>query len=367
MENHSSIGYIQKQEVAPRRGEELKLIAGSEFETIFDGKVVEVNTGEILEDKTSTGKVRDWDGKKGMNLKMSDLYERAMRTLSAGDKLITPARLQDMRDCGSFLIFGMTKDKERKLVQANFCHMRMCPTCNWRRSLKLFAQVSQITEVLMREQPSTRFVFLTLTVRNPSATELSPMLDKMNEGFKYLVDKHKTFAPAQKLKDNLLGYLKAIETTYNSKDDTYHIHIHCLLAVRSSYFSGRGYIKQKEYVDMWQKAMHLDYTPSVDVRVVKNSSARAIAEIAKYPTKIADILSLSNENQAIGALITLHRTFHHRRLVTFGGVFRKIKASLKLDDVEAGDLTHVETESKELNYIGYTMFKYHKVFGCYIC
>lgn len=357
MENYFSIGENQFQDTVPRQ---------DEFETIFDGKVVEVNTGEVLIDKTSSGKDRDWNGKKAMNLKMADLYEKAINNLPVGDKLITTSRLQDMRNCGNFLIFGNTEEGKKKLVQAHFCHMRLCPTCNWRRSIKLFSQVSEITEVLLREKPSARFIFLTLTVKNPSATELSATLDKMNEGFKYLVDKHKTFAPAQKLKKNLLGYLKAVETTYNSKEDTYHIHIHCLLAVRGSYFS-KGYIKQKEYTEMWKKAMHLDYIPLVDVRVVKHSSAKAIAEIAKYPTKTADILSLSNENQAISALVTLHRTFHHRRLVTFGGIFRQIKARLKLDDVETGDLTHVETESKELNFIGYTMFKYNKVFGCYIC
>ena len=92
MGNYFSIGDAQRQDVAPRQGEESNFVTGSGFETIFDDKVVEVNTGEILEDKTSTGKIRDWNGKKGMNLKMSDLYEKAMLT---GDKLITPARLQD--------------------------------------------------------------------------------------------------------------------------------------------------------------------------------------------------------------------------------------------------------------------------------
>lgn len=356
MENHFNIGESRIQGATLRR----------ECETIFDNKAVEVNTGEVLIDKTSTGKIRDWNGKKAMNLKMADLYEKAMHSLSAVDVLITPARLQDLKNCGDFLIFGTTEEGEKKLVQAHFCHFRLCPNCNWRRSIKLFSQVSQITEVLIREQPSIRFLFLTFTVKNPSATELPATLDKMNDGFKYLVNKHKTFAPAQKLKENLLGYLKAIETTYNSREDTYHIHIHCLLAVRGSYFS-KGYIKQKEYTEMWKKAMHLDYIPLVDVRVVKHSSAKAIAEIAKYPTKTADILGFSNENQAIQALITLHRTFYHRRLLTFGGILRQIKARLKLDDVENGDLTHVEAESKELNFIGYTMFKYNKILGCYIC
>lgn len=350
MENHFNIGENRIQGATPIPD--------------FDNTVVEVNTGEVLTDTSESGKNRDWNGKKAMNLQMADLYRKATQI---DESIISPSRLQQMESCGNFLIFGTTEERKKKLIQAYFCHTRLCPICNWRRSMKLFAQVSQITEVLLLEQPTTKFVFLTLTVKNPTAENLIETLNHMNEGFKYLVDKHKTFAPARKLKENLLGYLKAIETTYNSKEDTYHIHIHCLLVVRSSYFNGKGYVKQQEYAEMWQKAMHFDYTPLVDVRAVKNSSAKAIAELAKYPTKTADILSLSNENQTVHALITLHRTFHHRRLVTFGGVFRRVKASLKLDDVETGDLTHVETESKELNFIGYTMFKYNKIFGCYIC
>ena len=40
----------------------------------------------------------------------------------------------------------------------------------------------------------------------------------------------------------MLGYMRAIEVTYNQQEDTYHPHIHCIFAVKAQYFT-KGYIK----------------------------------------------------------------------------------------------------------------------------
>lgn len=333
-----------------------------EFETEVNDRVCETNTGEILTDVSESGKTRNWSDKKSMNLKMSDLYELAMRK---DGSIMSVSRLQQMKDCASYLVFGQTNGK-KKLVDANFCRVRLCPMCNWRKSLKMFAQVSKITDVILAEKPSARFIFLTLTVKNPNAEELTKTLNEMNEGFKYLVQKSRDFASAKLLKENLLGYLKVIEITYSARNDTYHPHFHVLLEVKSSYF-GKGYIKQKEYAKMWQQALHLDYQPQVDVRVVKNATSRAIAELSKYPVKTADLLKLKNESQAVQALMTLHNSMKNRRLITFGGDFKEVRRRLKLDDIETGSLVHTETKSEGLNNIAYTLFKYNVGCGCYIC
>jgi plasmid rolling circle replication initiator protein Rep len=297
-----------------------------------------------------------------MNLQMADLYEQA---LSVDENIISRSRLQQMRDCASYLVFGNVEGK-KKLVDANFCRMRLCPMCNWRRSLKMFSQVSEITDVILEEKPTVRFIFLTLTVKNPSAEELQETLERMNEGFKWLVQGSRDFALAKRLKESLLGYFKATEITYNSEKNTYHPHFHVLLEVRPSYF-GKGYVKQSEYVQMWKSALKLDYEPKVDVRVVKNATSRTIAEMSKYPTKTADLLNLMNPQQAVKALIVLHKTMMNRRLVTFGGELRKIRAKLKLDDIENGSLIHTETKAEGLNNVAYTMFRYNSSYGCYIC
>ena len=334
----------------------------NEFETEVNGKICETGTGEILQDVAESGKIRNWDEKKKLNLQMTELYSKAMRI---DESVMSYARLNQMRDCANYLVFGDVGGK-KKLTDANFCRVRLCPVCNWRKSLKMFSQVSEITDVLLKEKPSVRFIFLTLTVKNPTAEDLIATLNEMNEGFKWLVQKSRNFAPAKILKQNLLGYLKSTEITYNSKANTYHPHFHVLLELKSNYFA-TGYIKQSEYQSMWRQALKLDYDPQVDVRIIKNATSRTIAEMSKYPTKTADLLKLKNENQAVDALITLHNAMRNRRLVTFGGDFKTIRARLKLDDIETGSLVHTVTNAEGLNNVAYTLFKYNANYGCYIC
>ena len=104
----------------------------SEFEIEVNGKIYETNTGEVLTDVSDSGKIRNWDEKKKLNLQMAELYLKAMRI---DDTVMTPARLMQMRNCASYLVFGDVGGK-KKLTDANFCRVRLCPVCNWRKSLK---------------------------------------------------------------------------------------------------------------------------------------------------------------------------------------------------------------------------------------
>ena len=238
--------------------------------------------------------------------------------------------------------------------------------CNWRRSLKLFSQVSAITDAIIAEKKA-RFIFVTLTVQNVRGDVLRETIDKINKAFKYIVDKHQTFAPAKKLKENLLGYMKAEEITYNADRDDFHPHIHAILEVRPSYFRGDEYIKQKDWMALWRAALGVDYDPLVDVRNIKGGTAKAVAEVAKYPVKMDGILKIADKDKAAKALTWLYSATFKRRLVTFGGDFREYRRRLELDDVETGDLTHIEAESKTFNAVAQVLFKWRADVGVYIC
>lgn len=321
-------------------------------------------TGEILRDKTDSGKIRPWSKKKMSSLELAKLFHLA---LEKDETIITPARLFDLENCGSFLKFAETPDGKRKLVDANFCRLRLCPMCNWRRSLKMFCQVSEVTNLILSEKPTVRFLFVTLTIKNVDGENLQKTMDAMNDAFKKFVNKNHKISYSETLKNSLLGYMKAFEVTYNSRENNFHPHIHCLFEVKAEYFSGRNYIKQSEWREMWKKAMKLEYLPLVNVKVIKKSTSKAVAELAKYPTKIENLTKLKNESQAVDALITLKNSLHGRRLLTFGGDFKEYRRRLKLDDVENGDLIHTSEENEGVNIIAYTLFKFDVGFGVYVC
>lgn len=323
-------------------------------------------TGEILKDYSSTGKERPWKLHKQENLQLVKIYKTAREK---NINLITDSRLFDLEHCADTLLFAENAEGKKKLKSANFCRLRLCPMCQWRRSLKMFGQVQTITDKILERDKSTRFLFATFTVKNVDAENLETCINILNNKFLYLVSRNKTFAPAKKLKQNLLGYLKAVEVTYNTKDKTYHPHLHVIFAVKSTFFKNKqNYMTKKEWIELWQQALGVDYKPQTDIRAIKSGTAKAVAEVAKYPVKTAPILSLPDD-EAVEVLKTLTLSLHKKRFVAYGGIFKTIKQELKLTDVETDkDLVNVNTEQQErFNAVIAVLFKYNFKFGCYIC
>lgn len=233
-----------------------------------------------------------------------------------------------------------------KLYHANFCRERLCPMCSWRRSYKIFGQMSQIMNYLGNNY---RFIFLTLTVPNCKPEELSGLIDDMLKGWHKLVNR-KAFKRAVK------GFFRALEVTRNKKNGTYHPHFHVVLAVLPSYFNHDDYIKRDEWLHMWQQSMKDDSITQVDVRVMRNKKTgetsgealtSAVAEAAKYAVKSADYVFKGNDKLMDSIVLTLSSALSHRRLTALGGVFKDAQEKLGLDDCEDGDLIHLDNNLRE--------------------
>lgn len=322
-------------------------------------------TGEILQDFSNTGKERPWEKHKQENLRLVEIYKMSKEK---DLNLISNSRLFDLEHCADTLLFVENEEGKRKLKQANFCRVRLCPVCQWRRSLKFFGQVDEIVNEILKREAKTRFIFGTFTIKNCFAENLEETIAEINKKFKYLVANSLTFAPAKKLKKNLLGYIKAVEVTYNTKDKTFHPHLHVIFAVKSSYFDGKQYMTKKDWIELWQKALNVDYKPQTDIRAIKTGTGKAVAEVAKYPAKVAPILKL-DDDEAVKVLETLTTALHKKRFIAFGGIFKTIKQELKLKDVETDtDLVNIDLDDEEkFNAVSAVLFKYNFRFGCYIC
>lgn len=289
---------------------------------------------EILQD-TKNGKDNNWKERKESTLDLAASYKR-----------IGSNKYYRVLDCSTFLEFRLTTVNDLKLTNANFCKVRLCPMCSWRRSLKIFGQVSKVMDYV-EENYNYRYIFLTLTVKNCYGEDLRDTLDLMTKAFNGMT-RRKAFKQAIK------GYFRSLEITYNNKENTYHPHFHMILAVDNSYFTqSRIYLSQENWTSLWQSCLKVDYTPIVDVRRIKADDnqgfGKAVAETAKYTVKADDFLIRDEkgniqENLTDEVVETLDYALHRKRLTSFGFIFKEIHKELNLDDSEDGDLTNTDNE-----------------------
>lgn len=222
--------------------------------------------------------------------------------------------------CSELLDFKLTSVEETgevklKLNAARFCRVRHCPVCQWRRSLMWKAKAYKILPKVVEDYPKYRWLFLTLTVRNCAIAELKKTLQWMNQSWQRL-SQLKIF-PA-------IGWLRSTEVT-RGKDGSAHPHFHCLLLVPSNYFSGRDYVKQARWCELWQKSLRIDYTPVLDVQAVKRGQTpmQLIPELLKYCVKESDLTKDRDW------FLELTRQMHKMKCVTTGGVLKEYFRALE--------------------------------------
>lgn len=285
--------------------------------------------------------------KKGKKEKPWRVYKLQNSYLSMAYSEVDANKAQRLENCASWLEFSKTEGG-LKLHNANFCRVRLCPICAWRRSLKTYGQVRSVVDKL---ENNYKYIFLTLTCRNCDGEDLSTTLTKLFQAYNRLF-KYKEVKQVAK------GYYRGLEITHNLQEDTFHPHFHVLIAVNKSYFKSRYYISQCKWSELWQKALQVAYNPIVDVRKVNGTYEKAVAEVAKYATKSSEVICFDDWDLTVKTVSILDKALNNRRLAGWGGIFKEVHKELHLDDSEDGDLLHTETtvneSEEELEKIVYT-------------
>lgn len=238
--------------------------------------------------------------------------------------------------CSGVLGFGWGKDGDQegaqtlKLKSARFCRVRHCPVCQWRRSLMWVARFLEALPRVLREYPTARFLFLTLTRRNLPIENLKQGLKEMNHAWER-VRKRKEFAIVQ-------GWVRTTEVT-RGRDRSAHPHFHVLLMVPAGYFKSGNYVSQAGWTRIWQEALRSDYDPIVDVRAVKGEDLlSAVRETLKYSVKPGDMVADPDW------FLEMTRQLRKLRFVASGGV---LKDMLKPEETEQDLLLLGDGEADE--------------------
>lgn len=268
-----------------------------------------------------------------------------------------------MSYCSHYLSFGQNCNSdgtlsEKVLKTALFCHDRVCPLCSWRKSVKLFAQMAKASSLIVNDY---KFALLTLTVPNVTERELSESISKLLHDFNL-------FFKYKDIKSIVKGYFRSLELTYNDKTDTFHPHIHAIIALPKSYGS-KLYLSRDKLLQLWRRACKDDRITQLDIRLVKPNNEKSfvenLAEVAKYTLKTSDFLYkkkdlpngkrvLTDEPLPIETSLKVLRAFvlSLRGVRCYGssGVWKKALSDIQSDDFNSEniDLVHI-TEDKKLN------------------
>jgi plasmid rolling circle replication initiator protein Rep len=284
----------------------------------------------VLDDRAPSGRQRPWRAKRLRTEVVAQGWALAGQ----------PDKARRCQDCGTWLSFAeCLRDGTKHLLQANFCGQRLCPLCAWRRSMRLSAEVSAVLHLAAETWPQRPYLLLTLTQRNVPGQDLPDEVSRILDGWSRL-QRRREFR-------EISGWLRTLEVTYNEAG-TWHPHLHVLLQVTPSYFTGRGYVTHAKWVAAWRAVMALDYDPSIEVHRVRRRTsgdplAAAAAEVGKYAVKDGDMAGDTPED-ASQRLVVLDSALAGRRLVAWGGDLRQLARQVESEAGDEDDLVHIMGE-----------------------
>lgn len=275
---------------------------------------------------TASSKDHSWESRRM-------LADQVQRTFLCSENTKQVRRGERMEECGPYLIFKLLKDSESKEIQhklryAEFCRVRLCPICMWRKSLAWRARFYQAWPKIMSEYPKARYFHLVLTVPNCKISELRSELDRINQAWNRMVSR-KTW-PA-------LGFLKSVEITRDKKGLS-HPHIHALMMVNSNYFT-KNYMNRDQWREFWLSALRtpLDSNcvhPYVRAIHGEEGLAKAILEVSKYAVKPLAMEKTLKTKEGQKWFLELDEQLSGTKAITLGGVLKKFMNEDEMSDGE---------------------------------
>ena len=310
------------------------------------------NNNEIKDLKRLVADI--YDIKKQNNLKLAARYQMIGKKSTELSTDYYTRKYERLEQCSTYLEFRREKStKKYKLFNTNLCRVRLCPLCAYKRSLSVYHNTADIIKYINTKYSRSKYLFLTLTIKNVPGSELSNAIDNLTRGWQNM-------SKQKRITNVVLGTVRSIEITYNKRSNTYHPHLHVLIHTTNDIYAGRNYISQAEFADRWQSAAGIDYQPVVDVRRLRHNNGREVAEIAKYSVK-----PLEWDKCSESVIVTLDDVLHKRHLLSLSGTMREAKRDLKIADIEEKKewLGNFDEGDKILFFYHFSKNKYHITSG----
>lgn len=258
-------------------------------------------------------------------------------------KKVNFARGQRMEQCASTIHFyKCPRCGKIEISSMERCRDKMCPLCNWilaRQRLNNMVKTFNAIDI-----SKYKFYFLTLTIKNVKPAEINEALQSMAKAWDKMLKRRDS-------KRYIKGWARSVEITYNQITNTLHPHYHVIIMYEKDcdYLLDGTYFKP-----VWKETLNIDYDPVIDFRPIRtknittedekeqNRVYSAVLETFKYSTKSKDLLDMPLETFA-----QLVNGIGGKRMVSYGGIIRKTRALLNIQDEESEEEETTETKTCE--------------------
>lgn len=322
-----------------------------------DGNLIPVDIKPQLTDKQ--GNKTQWAIKKQGNAQLAASYTRINEKTNR--KYPSKSVIDRVINCAGYLIYNYSiTTKKTNLKQVYLCKNRFCPVCQSRIARRQGFEANQVLSTYAKQNPGTRYLMMTLTIKNCPYNQLGSRLDLLNKAF-YKFRRRRIYT------DNFTGAIKVIEITTNRTNKEFHPHLHIILSTKEAYFSksNSSYITSTDLSSAWAEIINQEMavvdiraiynkTKSGDKVVVDSSQANysdAVKEVTKYVTKSEDYLIYTespggklkiNPDETDEILSHLYKHTFKRRLISYIGDLGRVKKQL------FGDKSDEEFTNEEL-------------------
>lgn len=256
------------------------------------------------------------DAAKSKLMRMSDLKKRSVIISEKLKSIGLEKRGILMKACNTAIVLKKCSVCGKIHIEStNLCRDRLCPVCGYLLSVKRYNQMQRTIRHI--DVSAYQWRFVTLTIKNCRSEKLSETITAMLKAWDKLC-KRVLF------KENLEGWARSLEVTFNSDTGTFHPHIHILAAFDS-------YVPLTiEIAQQWRECLNLNYKPICDIEEpytnTKNSAiCEAIIEAFKYCCKSKQVADMP-----LLAFKSLVEALKNRRLIAFGGIIKAARAAAQI-------------------------------------
>jgi len=248
---------------------------------------------------------------------------------------------QLVRGCASFLhLREWLKHGESRLINANFCKKHLlCPTCAWRRSVKLVSRYTTKAETIAKERPELIPCMITFGPKNGEDLRerlllLKEIIKNMGAAARKAKSASCKHAPIEWNK--IEGMIRSIEVT--NRGNGWHVHTH-IFALLSAYVDREALSEELMRFSGGECKI-------VDVRACKNGIIAGMCEVIKYALKPGE---LTNQQT-----LQVFEDFKGTRMIDCAGLLRGVLEG----DIDQDDLPDLDGPTRD--YVAYWLWSQEK-------